>query len=46
VTKASSQNLLLDALGQESISVIREAYACLEPIAMLWSMGKHSNTML
>ncbi|MFI5309556.1 MAG: phosphoadenosine phosphosulfate reductase family protein, partial [Polyangiales bacterium] len=36
----------LHALEQQSIHVIREAYARLKPLAMLWSMGKDSNTLL
>jgi sulfate adenylyltransferase subunit 2 len=37
---------LLDALEQEAIHVIREAYACLRPLALLWSTGKDSTTLL
>jgi len=36
----------LTALEQHSIHVIREAYARLKPLGMLWSLGKDSNTML
>jgi len=36
----------LTALEQQSIHVIREAYARLKPLGMLWSLGKDSNTML
>ena len=36
----------LHALEQQSIHVIREAYARLKPLAMLWSLGKDSNTLL
>jgi sulfate adenylyltransferase subunit 2 len=36
----------LHALEQQSIHVIREAYARLKPLAMLWSIGKDSNTLL
>ncbi len=36
----------LHVLEQQSIHVIREAYAKLKPTAMLWSLGKDSNTML
>jgi len=36
----------LHALEQQSIHVIREANARLKPLAMLWSMGKDSNTLL
>ena len=33
-------------LEQHSIHLIREAYARLKPLAMLWSLGKDSNTLL
>jgi sulfate adenylyltransferase subunit 2 len=36
----------LHALEQQSIHVIREAFARLKPLAMLWSIGKDSNTLL
>jgi sulfate adenylyltransferase subunit 2 len=36
----------LHALEQQSIHIIREAYARLKPLAMLWSLGKDSNTMV
>lgn len=36
----------LDRLEAESIYVLREAYACVRPLAMLWSMGKDSNALL
>ena len=36
----------LHALEQQSIHVIREAYARLKPLAMLWSLGKDSNSLL
>jgi sulfate adenylyltransferase subunit 2 len=36
----------LHELEQQSIHVIREAYARLKPLAMLWSIGKDSNTLL
>jgi sulfate adenylyltransferase subunit 2 len=36
----------LHALEQHSIYVIREAYARLKPLAMLWSLGKDSNTLV
>ena len=36
----------LSALEAHSIHVIREAYARLKPLGMLWSLGKDSNTML
>ena len=37
---------VLHALEQQSIYVLREAYARLKPLAMLWSLGKDSNTMI
>ena len=36
----------LDALENQSIYILREAYTRLKPIAMLWSLGKDSNVML
>ena len=36
----------LDRLESHSIYVIREAFARLKPLAMLWSLGKDSSTML
>ena len=36
----------LDALENQSIYILREAYSRLKPIAMLWSLGKDSNVML
>ncbi|MEP6943822.1 MAG: sulfate adenylyltransferase subunit CysD [Betaproteobacteria bacterium] len=36
----------LHILEQQSIHVIREAHARLKPLAMLWSIGKDSNTLL
>lgn len=36
----------LDALEAESIYILREAFAKLEPLAMLWSLGKDSNVVL
>ncbi len=36
----------LHTLEQQSIHVIREAYARLKPLAMLWSLGKDSNTLV
>jgi sulfate adenylyltransferase subunit 2 len=36
----------LTALEQHAIHVIREAYARLKPLAMLWSLGKDSNTLV
>jgi sulfate adenylyltransferase subunit 2 len=36
----------LDALENQSIFIIREAYNRLKPIAMLWSLGKDSGVMI
>lgn len=36
----------LDELEAESIYIFREAYKKLDKLAMLWSIGKDSNTML
>jgi len=36
----------LDALEAQSIYILREAYAQIEPLAMLWSLGKDSNVMI
>jgi len=36
----------LDELEAKSIYIIREAYSRIDPIAMLWSIGKDSTTML
>ena len=36
----------LDALENQSIYILREAFSRLKPIAMLWSLGKDSNVML
>ena len=36
----------LDALENQSIYILREAYSRLKPIAMLWSLGKDSNVMI
>jgi sulfate adenylyltransferase subunit 2 len=36
----------LHQLEQHSIYVIREAFARVKPLAMLWSLGKDSNTLL
>ncbi len=37
---------LLDQLESQSIYILREAYSRLRPLAMLWSIGKDSNTMI
>ena len=36
----------LDELESRSLYIIREAYNRIEPLAMLWSMGKDSNVLL
>ena len=36
----------LDELEAKSIYIIREAYAKINPMAMLWSIGKDSTAML
>ncbi|MDX1710998.1 MAG: sulfate adenylyltransferase subunit CysD [Rhodovibrionaceae bacterium] len=36
----------LDELEAQSIYIIREAYARIEPLGMLWSLGKDSNVLL
>ena len=36
----------LDALEHSAIHIVREAYATLRPLAMLWSMGKDSTVLL
>ena len=36
----------LDTLESRSVYILREAYACARPLAMLWSIGKDSNVVL
>jgi sulfate adenylyltransferase subunit 2 len=36
----------LDVLEHAAITIVREAYATLRPLAMLWSMGKDSTALL
>ena len=36
----------LDLLEHAAITIVREAYASLRPLAMLWSMGKDSTALL
>jgi sulfate adenylyltransferase subunit 2 len=36
----------LDRLEAQSVYILREAYACARPLAMLWSIGKDSNVVL
>ena len=36
----------LDQLEAQSIYILREAFAKLDKLAMLWSLGKDSNVML
>ena len=36
----------LDKLESRSIHIFREAYSCIDNLAMLWSIGKDSTVML
>src|ERR1700726_2258637 len=36
----------LDAPGAQSICILREAFAGLKKLALLWSLGKNSNVMI
>lgn len=36
----------LDALESRTIYILREAFACVSPLAMLWSIGKDSTALL
>ena len=36
----------LKSLEAQSIYILREAYKGIEPLAMLWSLGKDSNVMI
>ena len=36
----------LDELEAQSIYILREAYACVDPLCMLWSIGKDSTALL
>ena len=36
----------LDRLESRSVYILREAHACIDNLAMLWSLGKDSNTMI
>ena len=36
----------LDALESQSVYILREAFNKIEPLAMLWSLGKDSNVMV
>ncbi len=36
----------LDVLEHAAVTIVREAYATLQPLAMLWSMGKDSTALL
>jgi sulfate adenylyltransferase subunit 2 len=36
----------LDQLESESVYILREAFNRIEKLAMLWSLGKDSNTMI
>lgn len=46
VTTQNASNDNLDELENRSIWLIREAYARLKPLGMLWSIGKDSNVVL
>lgn len=36
----------LDELEAQSVYILREAFACVEPLCMLWSIGKDSTALL
>src|SRR5271163_2206272 len=36
----------LDALESRTIYILREAFACVSPLCMLWSIGKDSTALL
>ncbi|MBV8655400.1 MAG: phosphoadenosine phosphosulfate reductase family protein, partial [Candidatus Eremiobacteraeota bacterium] len=36
----------LDALESRTIYILREAFSCVSPLAMLWSIGKDSTALL
>ncbi len=38
--------LHLDELESQSVYILREAYSQIDPLAMLWSLGKDSNVMI
>ena len=38
--------LHLDELEAQSVYILREAYSQIDPLAMLWSLGKDSNVMV
>src|SRR5258707_10443594 len=46
VPQSTGANDNLDDLENRSIWLIREAYARLKPLGMLWSIGKDSNVVL
>ncbi len=46
LTLADSQISDLDALENQSVYILREAFAKIDKLAMLWSIGKDSNVML
>jgi sulfate adenylyltransferase subunit 2 len=46
LTPADSQISDLDALENQSVYILREAFAKIDKLAMLWSIGKDSNVML
>lgn len=41
-----SYDAYLDDLEAQSIYILREAFACVEPLCMLWSIGKDSTALL
>jgi sulfate adenylyltransferase subunit 2 len=43
---SAHDNQDLDLLEHSAITIVREAYASLRPLAMLWSMGKDSTALL
>lgn len=42
----NQRSSLLDELEARTIFILREAFACVSPLAMLWSMGKDSTALL
>src|ERR1700757_2840123 len=42
----SSLDAYLDELEARTIFILREAYSCVNPLAMLWSIGKDSTALL
>lgn len=46
MTSRTALDTHLDELEAGSIYIIREAFRCVEPLCMLWSMGKDSTALL